>query len=350
MMQTWKKVLIVATLPALVSGLGILGPEVYHQIEAPLESLSYRVKPLTTRADAPESRVGYSIKVVNDGDTVLRDVVATMHTKARIKKVKILEETGIVPTVNSKSRPYEVSVKALHPDEEFTVVVTFAPQVKGSSFRVAVASGELEAKRFMPEGWIPKKALRLQATLLRIEEHVFISAGTSALSVFVILVPLLLMLLATRHRPVGNTSSKQATTTGLLFYVASRAGLAELVSQHELKETPEGYRRFTDLVFAAAKGADGKERQKYIATLRALLLVDHAETKTRELIERSVKRLEGKDCDEGSFGALKARASKLSASLEQRDAIDEVLETLSENTRPPIKLADKQLKPAAVAG
>ena len=148
----------------------------------------------------------------------------------------------------------------------------------------------------------------------------------------------------------GSTPGPRSESSELLFYVASRSGLAELVSQHELKESAEGYRRFTDLVYVAAKGAEGKKRKKYIATLKALLLVDHPEAKTRELIERSIKRLEGKSCDQSTLDALKARAAKLSASLEQRDAIDEVLEAIAEHTKPPIKLADKQSKAAAAAG
>ncbi len=152
-MKNWKILIVAATLPALVSGLFILGPKVHEQVTEPRDSLSYRVKALTNRAEATESRAGYSIKVVNDGDKSLSGVVATVQTKARIKKVKILEETGIAAAINAKAKPYSIRVGTLHPHEEFTIVVTLVPQVKdvGGWVHVQIWGGK--------QGWIPKTLL-----------------------------------------------------------------------------------------------------------------------------------------------------------------------------------------------
>ncbi len=353
-MKNWKILIVAATLPALVSGLFILGPKVHEQVTEPRDSLSYRVKALTNRAEATESRAGYSIKVVNDGDKSLSGVVATVQTKARIKKVKILEETGIAAAINAKAKPYSIRVGTLHPHEEFTIVVTLVPQVKDVSFKADVSSNEADGRILQPEGWIPRKAVILAESLQRIEKQDLVTSGMSALAVFGTLLPLLFILLLSKRKSGGSSSTttptKRKNAPDLLFYVAARTGLAELLSQHDIKENTAGYRKFADLVFVTAKATEGKKRSNYIATLKALLLVDHDEAKTRDLIERNIKRLEGKDFDQSATSELKSQASKLSDSLEQRDSIDQVLDMSAEPSKPALKLADKQPEAAAAAG
>lgn len=345
-MSNWKIVVALAVLPALASGVFMLAPKVQEEVMKPRVSLTYDVKRLPIRADADKSKVGYSIRVINDGDRLLSNVYTTIETRAKLRKIRVQEQTGIVANINSKTRPYSVQTDVLHPDEEFSIVVMLGAQSEGELFNAFVNSKEVFGSPLKEEGWVPRKAYHLYEELKLIKKEDLIVAGYSSLVVFVTSVPLLMILLLRRKQ---HTSVKEQPVQDTLFYVAAKTDLSTLISQHKMKENNHGYRRFSDLVLVAAQAMDSGKRGKPIRALKALLLVEHVGKPTRRLIERSIQALEGSEYSQKDMDQLEKRASRLSDTVELRDAIDQILSEPAESPKPPIKLHDTKEKPAAAA-
>lgn len=308
-MGEWKKIFFYAIIPAIIAGIFAVAPKLYDEFTEPKSVLDYQITKGPILSEGNIQKAIYAINIRNDGEKPLTSVLALINTKNDIEAITTYENTGLNPMVNKNTKPYTISVDTLHPDESFSISLMLIAQNEQPTINIVLRSkevlGTLE-KSNKPE---EKKSLD------------FISALATGTSVFV-------MALFIMSRIKRNDFAPLLTEKPhILFYIAARLGLIDIVDKYGIDEGDITFLRFGDLLLAKGINCDNEQKEKIVLALKSLLLIDQIASGSKKQIERNIKILEGNDYSQEEIELIKSNAKAISKSTHPalRDLIDDYI-------------------------
>ncbi len=306
-MTEWKKIIFYAIIPALIAGAFAIIPKLYDILTNPKAELSYQVTRGPILADRDVQKSIYAIEVRNNGKKPLSGIYSELNTKSNIEAITIYQNTGLAPKINKSTKPYSVSVETLHPSESFSISLMVISKNTAPEINFVIRSKEALGKPFSVVA--PDKTNYMDIA----------SSFMAGFSVFV----MALVLIARGKK--GMSLPLFLDKPHVLFYIAARLGLSEIVEKYELEEGSVTYLRFGDILLAIGLSGDAKKKEKAILGLKTLLLVDQIAERSRKLIERNIKLLEKDDFAPEEIELLKAKVGKISDLPAFRDLVDEYI-------------------------
>lgn len=331
-MKEWKKIIFYAVIPAVIAGIFAIAPKLYDILTAPKAELSYQITRGPILAEGSIQKSIYAIEVRNDGKKPLSGIYSELNTKNNIEAITTYQNTGLAPVVNKDKKPFSVSVDTLHPDESLSISLMVTSKDSEPSINFVIRSKEALGKQIIPTP--PKKADPVD----------FASAIMAGLSVFVM--SLVLFGRGKKGLPLPLLLDKPH----ILFYIAARLGFTEIVEKYELDQGNITYLRFGDLLLSIGLSGDAQKKKDAIQGLKCLLLIDRIADRSRDLIERNIKILEGDDFSHDELNLIKAKVGKMSDQTALRDLIDEYVSNPPAFLTAPIDSPNKQIQPTAESG
>lgn len=289
-----RKFLLYAILPALIAGLFSLAPKIYDIAKEPSAELVYAI------TSGPELQVGskfrriLSIRITNAGKKSLHDVQADLVLPSgSIESSRVQVSSGLRPDVKEIGNAISISVKTLHPKEQFAVsAMTLIPNTSViEDFHLR--SNEVLGRKAKETGE-KKKALDI------------IGALSSGISVFV-----MSMMFFVYIRKRGGFPGYDRED--IIFYIFVRLGLTQLSDQIRFAGVSLKYIRAADILLEYALRGDPEVKAKCITALECLFLVPNIVPSSLKAIEQDMAILVGGDNAKDKISKIK-QVSKSAAS------------------------------------
>jgi hypothetical protein len=331
-MNEWKKIIFYAIIPAVIAGIFAIAPKLYDVLTAPKAELSYQITRGPVLVEGADQKSIYAIEVRNDGKKPLSGIYSELNTDNDIEAITTYQNTGLAPVINRDKKPFSVSIETLHPNEKFSISLMVTSKDSEPRIDFVIRSKEALGKKITPIQ--PQKSETID----------FVSAFMAGLSVFV------MSLVLFRRGKKGVPLPLFLDKPHILFYIAARLGLTEIVEKYELNEGSVTYLRFGDLLLSVGVSGDEQKKKDAIQGLKCLLLIDQIADRSRELIERNIRVLEGDDFSPDEISLIKAKVGKMSNQPALRDLIDEYVSNPPAFLTTLIGTPNKQIQPTAESG
>ncbi len=309
-MKEWKKILFYAIIPAIIAGTFAVGPKLYDEFNEPKAVLEYKISKGPMLKDEKADKSIYAIEVINNGKKPLSSIYASIKTKGSIEAINTYESTGLSPVVISN--PPSVSVETLHPNEAFTISLMLVTTKGENALDFVLRSKEALGGAFKPTDTKKMKTLDR------------FSAIATSISVF--LMAFVFLTRARKGKPIISVISHKSD---IIYYIAVKIGLSNIVNKYGINEGKVTYLRFGDMLFSIANAGDSEDKRKAILALKTMLLnIDMAEV-SKNMIIRNLKSIEGDDYSEEEISLLIENNDNTSDLGKQRDRIDSYIENPS---------------------
>lgn len=321
-MTTLQKALLFAVLPALIAGVFSIAPKVYDIVAEPTASLTYRLTAGPELGAADGYRKIVSAVISNTGKKPLSELKASLELpQGRVERHRVLESSGLAPSVQTGDQAVIVSFPILHPGESLTVA----------------------AMVLVPEPLIePKFVLRSREVLgatavdppARGEKQLdWAGAALAAISVFAMSTALMFKLRG------GGLLFGPGSKQDALFYIMGRVGLDSIGDEMRLADSRITFLRMADILLSHGLRSSNQEKEKAITGLKALLLIHDMAQISREIVIANLKTLAGNDFTDDMVESLRERAVSIDDVLELRRRVgalvaDEVAFLGSQGTAP----------------
>lgn len=304
-MKDWKRVILYAVIPALITGIFTVAPKIYDELSEPSSVLSYIVTKGPSLFVDGEYKTIYAIRIENSGKKSLSEVFALIRGNGKFKAITVHNDTGLLPQVSSKTA--SISVEKLHPAEFFTVSIMQANDTKDSTIEIVLRSKEVLGSQLINSN--------------RGNTLFLTSALASGFSVFV-----MSLLVLTKGVRGNSVSYLDGNKSNFLFYIAAKFNFDCIISKYSITDINISYLRFGDMLYAIAYRGDHEKRESAILALKCMLLNKTIATSSRDLIIRNILNLDGKLSKE-EINALNKRSVSVSKVVEIRNLIDEYVES-----------------------
>lgn len=308
-MPEWKKIVFYAIIPAIIAGVFAVAPKLFDEFTEPKSILAYQITKGPILSEGGIQKAIYAINIRNDGEKPLTSILALLNTKNDIEAITTYENTGLNPKINKDIKPYTISVDTLHPGESFSISLMLIATNNQPTINLVLRSKEVL-------GIVEKSTKSEGKTSLD-----FISAVAAGASVFIMA---LFFISRNKNHDIYPLISEKPH---ILFYIAARLGLTDIVDKYGIKTGDITFIRFGDLLLAKGMVCDHEEKAKVLLALKSLLLINQIASESREQIVRNIKILDDNNYSQKEIDLIKSNAKAISKSNhpELRDLIDDYI-------------------------
>lgn len=304
----WKKIALYAIAPALIAGLFSIAPKLYDIWTDPKAELTYQ------QITGPELQgtVGFqkiiSVIIENSGKRSLSNVYASVSiVGGKIEAQKIDETSGLKPIPTVSPGETSLILPKLHPGEKFTISALGLSDRQGVASRVVVRSDEVLG------------AEKVDTSKNRSWVTPLLSGILTAISVFSMALSYLIMTIRGKTGIAGLGISKP----DVIFYIAARLGISEIINMISTDTSEMTYRRFADLLLACGNSSAHKVEAE--VGLMCLLLVSDMNKLSAEIVVSNLKLLMGSEFNLEAVLKARERGRELKSDMSLREGINEIV-------------------------
>src|SRR5574340_464365 len=121
-MESWKKVILFAIIPALIAGIFSIAPKAYDIFMQPKANLEYKITDGPGLELSGKWRKVVSVKNTNSGKLTLKNLQSELIVKNGIIEASTVKDNvGLHPTISTNQSKVDVKINNLHPNENFSV-------------------------------------------------------------------------------------------------------------------------------------------------------------------------------------------------------------------------------------
>lgn len=304
----WKKIALYAIAPALIAGLFSVAPKLYDILTDPKAELTYQ------QITGPELQgsVGFqkiiSVVIENSGKRSLSNVFASVSiVGGKIEAQKIDETSGLKPISTVSSGETSLILPKLHPGEKFTISALGLSDRQGVASRVVVRSDEVLG------------AEKVDTSKKGSWATPFLSSLLTVISVFLMALVYLKMTI----RGKTNIAWLGISKPDVIFYIAAKLGIPEIINMISTDISDMTYRRFADLLLAY--GNESAHSVKAEVGLICLLLVNDMNALSAEIVVSNLKALMRSNFNPDIVLKAKEIGKELKSDMSLREGIDEIV-------------------------
>ena len=289
----WKQIAIFVLAPSIILGLFTVAPKLYEIATSPSNSLTYIINPGPVLSTPAGFRQIYAIKIFNNGNSSLGDIVSEVTEPSGQIETETLDKGSTDAVGVIAPGKYVIKVGQMLPTEMVSLSLMTLSSNKDSPLRVNVRSHEVL-------GHLANNKENDQKD---------VTGGLSSNLIFLIPAALaltLFQLIILRRRPIF-LKVRSDNRGDIVSFIARASDVLNLTDEFLFAEDETSFRRLSDAFFIIGKKGDLDMRRQCINGLCALCLVKGISDESISVIRSHLKML-GYNFDENAFTKIRNEA------------------------------------------
>jgi hypothetical protein len=259
----------------------------------------------------------YVIDVRNTGKKEVANVLAEVKLSVgKIEESASETSPGLRLREERKDTSFSVSADVLNPGEYVKLSLLLSSQLSEFKPSVVVRAPGVNASLLGRTTDTPRKE----------QLPIFLAAIAATLSVLVGASPLVRRFI--QSSGLTRLAKEPLDQNEIVAYICAKAGLDDESEKFRFSSAKLSYRGAADFLMLRALKADQAGRKRYVAALKAMLLIDGVIPTSKKAMKRSIWALVGPSYDEASLDSiLKKAVNEGNDPAGLRDEIDKLLAT-----------------------
>lgn len=311
-MESWKKVILFAIIPAFIAGIFSIAPKAYDIVMQPKANLEYKITEGPGLELNGKWRKVVSINNINSGKLTLKNLQSELVIKNGIIEASTVNDNiGLNPNLTTKPWEINVQINNLHPSENFSVSAMVLLDNPNVDMVFNIRSDEVRGLEIENEPPESNKKMDL------------LSAFLAGFSVFIMAI---LMLLSSRTgKGLFPLTLILGSKQDALFYITVRNNITTLSDHLKLSNQNLSYLHTADIFLAEGLKESIERRVPFINALKCLLLVKNIAEKSMKVVIRNISILEDQTMTEKDVELLRSNAVDVDDVFKFREKIEDYL-------------------------